>query len=1441
MRKKLLGLFSIVLALVLLVACGKKSYEVDFDLNGGESVIAIATQKVKSGGLVLKPTDPTREGYTFAYWALDNEEWIFETAKVSKKMTLVATWKIKEYTVSFDTLGGVPAIAAQKVAHGAKADEPARLPALEGNEFLGWYLGGTKYDFETAVTKDITLVAKWGVKVTFDADGGTPAPAEQALNRGDLAVKPADPTRPNATFLGWFYEGERFEFTTPINQSIKLQARWEFDYAAIMAALVAHYADTFENLDWNPTEDVELLAEISGLPITWSSSEPEYFSNDGKVTQPPYSVGDKTIMLRASITPEHIKEFYFIVKALEQTTEELLDEILRVVTIVPSTPSGYQEQNFDVTTTYKIGEENVAITWTTSDETAMLANGQLVPFGDAPEKEVTLTASITYNEVTRTKEVLFLVKGVTSYSSLLEAFIDDNKEEKVMVTGVRYFTPIKAGVASPGGYYVISADNQIGFVYGNPPADLKADKLYDVIFDVDIYFGSYQMKAPAFINEREGELPTVTPTEMTLDEIVALPKPLEKSFNHQYIKLVNVKVRVVDPNDRYKTFLVNQDLADDAVLTDMNSLMIYYQSNIEVVQGLDGKNIDEILLINNGYRTNNVVWYVNYIGDGSDIVLSPLTDAESVQATKEQLEASIPFKAVQAGDLGLIKESLGTTIAWTSSDEAVIDPTTGMATLPAEPVTVTLTATITKGEESLTFTREVWVGTPEKLEISPIADLIAYEGNYDLMLFKVKGVVTGATGDRSFTIYDGVDATVIRTPKNVALDFGFEYTIIGTKSVYNGLIQLQQIEDIAAIKGEAKELETPILLVEADLKDHETLVLKQAHLVSINVAEITNIVIDEYSNVTITLKVGTVSIDLRWDSRVAISQEAKDKLGTFVVGNIVNIVGAPLGWYNGPQLGYNDASQIQLDVPETDESKVAAAVAALNLPESTNESLVLPTEGVYGTTITWVSSHPEVIANDGTLTLPEANVEVTLTATVTLNEASQTVDFVVLVKVTDLLTVKQARAEAAETVVQFEGIVTGFTDYSTAYSNYDKVFVEDSTGAIVVYRAAFPEDLKIGDKFLIVGKLGQFNGLIQIAQGATVTLIDSDNDLILPVEVTNVAEINEDFQAKRIDLEGTVVSVSANGQTMVVKVGENEITVRSNSDSNAHIVNAHLLTAVIGQEVNLNGIHVDWHNGAQLLPTTVEQIVFVELSDEMKVLADLNAIVLPEEIASATPLTLPVLGANGSTIVWSSNNEAVISADGTVVLPEEEISVILTATATLNAAEAVKTFTIAVKPAGTPTEQEIAYEDFESYTSTNSYTVDPLTAGDYTIVYGNTVSTASPVYGSMHVLIRVAKNTSNVGSITYKTSETPITKVSFQARYTHSSVVVTVQFSNDGGATWGEAVGVEGLTTTYSTVPFEIASNVTNANTFRILVTTSEVQTSNRDLLLDDIRVYGIV
>lgn len=208
------------------------------------------------------------------------------------------------------------------------------------------------------------------------------------VEKGAKIEEPTAPTREHATFLGWFVDGEEFDFETAIEENLELQARWEFDYVAVIDALEAYYEETLGNMNWNPTEDVELIKEISGLPITWSSSDTDFFTNDGKVTIPSFSEGNKTIMLTATLTPVQSTIFFFVIESAEQTTEELLDEILRLVTIVPSSPSGYQEQNFEVTTVYDINGVEVTITWETSDETVMKANGELVPFEDAAEKKL---------------------------------------------------------------------------------------------------------------------------------------------------------------------------------------------------------------------------------------------------------------------------------------------------------------------------------------------------------------------------------------------------------------------------------------------------------------------------------------------------------------------------------------------------------------------------------------------------------------------------------------------------------------------------------------------------------------------------------------------------------------------------------------------------------------------------------------------------------------------------------------------------------------------------------------------------------------------------------------------------------------------------------------------------------------------------------------------
>ncbi|MDO4790127.1 MAG: InlB B-repeat-containing protein [Porphyromonas sp.] len=66
------------------------------------------------------------------------------------------------YTVTFDTDGGTPVPPAQKVEKGKTAAVPSPAPTKQNFLFIAWSLDGSNaYDFQTPVTKDITLKAKW--------------------------------------------------------------------------------------------------------------------------------------------------------------------------------------------------------------------------------------------------------------------------------------------------------------------------------------------------------------------------------------------------------------------------------------------------------------------------------------------------------------------------------------------------------------------------------------------------------------------------------------------------------------------------------------------------------------------------------------------------------------------------------------------------------------------------------------------------------------------------------------------------------------------------------------------------------------------------------------------------------------------------------------------------------------------------------------------------------------------------------------------------------------------------------------------------------------------------------------------------------------------------------------------------------------------------------
>ena len=141
----------------------------------------------------------------------------------------------EEYTVTFNAYGGFPTPDEQHVKSGEKAVLPAE-PTLKGYTFAFWYLGddeqnATAYDFNTPVTENITLTAKWNINkytVTFNSYGGTPVPPAQEVEYGLTATEPATaPTKTGYTFDGWYLGDEKYNFSDAVEQNITLYANWE--------------------------------------------------------------------------------------------------------------------------------------------------------------------------------------------------------------------------------------------------------------------------------------------------------------------------------------------------------------------------------------------------------------------------------------------------------------------------------------------------------------------------------------------------------------------------------------------------------------------------------------------------------------------------------------------------------------------------------------------------------------------------------------------------------------------------------------------------------------------------------------------------------------------------------------------------------------------------------------------------------------------------------------------------------------------------------------------------------------------------------------------------------------------------------------------------------------------------------------------------------------
>lgn len=162
----------------------KAGYCLSYDLNGGtgaEGTYNNTYYPPQDGYTATVAADPSRAGYQFAGWqdADGNRYAAGDTVTVNHDITLTAQWN-KLVTVSFDLCGhGGANIPSQTFVSGNKASEPT-APKEDGWVFGGWYTEkGCQYrfSFDSAVTSDITLYAKWDrVTTVVSAPVATPTP-----------------------------------------------------------------------------------------------------------------------------------------------------------------------------------------------------------------------------------------------------------------------------------------------------------------------------------------------------------------------------------------------------------------------------------------------------------------------------------------------------------------------------------------------------------------------------------------------------------------------------------------------------------------------------------------------------------------------------------------------------------------------------------------------------------------------------------------------------------------------------------------------------------------------------------------------------------------------------------------------------------------------------------------------------------------------------------------------------------------------------------------------------------------------------------------------------------------------------------------------------------------------------------------------------------------
>lgn len=338
-------------------------------------------------------------------------------------------------------------------------------------------------------------------------------------------------------------------------------------------------------------------------------------------------------------------------------------------------------------------------------------------------------------------------------------------------------------------------------------------------------------------------------------------------------------------------------------------------------------------------------------------------------------------------------------------------------------------------------------------------------------------------------------------------------------------------------------------------------------------------------------------------------------------------------------------------------------------------NLNLPTAGRNGTTVTWASSNLAFISNTGAVTRPEvgeSNAVVTLTATVSLNEASATRTFEALViaqEPSNSFTEWPALYEASSIndLITIEGIVSNVFDGG--------FFVFDGTYHLGVYIGSGGTGgglVTVGDEVRVTGTYARYYTLYQLGTIEETVILSQGNEIDVPVTPISIEDFNDlDLEDPLVhgqfyEFTGTLVQKGNNNNLYLEsEVSDEEVLVYYFSDA----ASLEALNPFIGRTITITLAYYTLHSTNGVMMSFLgdgDDVVVSELSETQKLELDKNVLLGTRFLTFGDAITLPETGVNGTVFSdWASSDATLVGNDGSyVAAPENPTNVTFTVTAT---------------------------------------------------------------------------------------------------------------------------------------------------------------------------------